>query len=58
MDESQNFLGGLFRKVGRFVRRAAPVIRRVARAAVRAVPTIVRRTVASLRTLFGGKQER
>jgi hypothetical protein len=58
MDGSQDFLGGLFRKVGRVVRRAAPVIGRIARAAVRAVPTIVRRTAASLRRVIGGKQAR
>ena len=49
--QTQNFLGGLMRRVGRVARRAAPIVGRVARAAIRAVPVIVRRTTATVRRL-------
>jgi hypothetical protein len=49
--EADPFFRRIARGVGRFVRRAAPILRRVARSAIRAVPVIVRRTVSTVRRL-------
>jgi len=51
--EAETFFRRIARGIGRFVRRAAPILR----SAVRAIPTIVRRTVASLSRLLNRQKQ-